>query len=553
MVSMLRSGVAALLISALFIVIGSPALAEDVTISGQTKTVDAVDAYRSSGLLVKYTPAHGASTGTNAWGYEAAVIGGKVVAAEHLVGDMEIPADGYVLSAHGAARLWLKAVAPLGAAVAIDAPPPPPVPAADSVTIGSASTPLDDTDAYRAYNSLIRYTPASGATTGTNQWGYEAAVVDGEIVAVEHLVGNMAIPPNGYVLSGHGADRLWLKEHAVEGATVVLDGGSGPGDPPAPVTEERWLEAAPNCTEFYVEVTHQKRTNTWQWDGTQWVESWSGWGTHHVENRGATAADCPSLDDPLPASVALPDIQIKNLDKCGAGDLDLTGGDCFMIVPSAPFVADFPHLEGRKLLKFPVLTMNVGEGRLEIVADRSSHSSDDWVTYQHYYDTGGSRVATRQVENVDYYFAGDGHDHWHFTDFDDYRITELDGTPVGSAEKHGYCIFDNTSYTPFKGLPNVPGEAFYTYEETCAQGLPQAVSIIHGLSKGWGDTYPATLPDQALDITDVPDGRYLVSVTADDLGAVTEVSDGNNTASIEVTIQGDEVITHPETATGGLL
>ena len=42
------------------------------------------------------------------------------------------------------------------------------------------------------------------------------------------------------------------------------------------------------------------------------------------------------------------------------------------------------------------------------------------------------------------------------------------------------------------------------------------------------------------------------SVTADDLGAVTETNENNQTASIEVTIQGDEVTTHPETATGGL-
>ena len=39
---------------------------------------------------------------------------------------------------------------------------------------------------------------------------------------------------DGYVLSGHSASRLWLQLHAVEGATVVLNGGSGPGDPPAP-------------------------------------------------------------------------------------------------------------------------------------------------------------------------------------------------------------------------------------------------------------------------------------------------------------------------------
>jgi hypothetical protein len=554
-----KLAVAVLLILSL-LVLAPPASAgpDDLTVAGQAETLDGTDVYRGANMLVMYTPAYGASTGTNAWGFEAAVVAGKVVAVAHLEGDMTIPAEGYVLSGHGDARKWLLAHAEVGADVVLDAPPPPPPPPpppADAVSIDGAVRALDGTDVYRGSNDLIRYTPAHGASTGTNAWGFEAAVSQGKVIAVEHLVGDMPIPSDGYVLSGHSASRLWLQLHAEVGATVDLGGedpGPDPGDPPPPGEENRWLEGDANCTEFYVPVTHQKRTSTWAWDGSQWVETWGDWMTHHTENRGATADDCPTLDDPLPASVALPDIQIKNLDKCGAGDLDLTGGDCFMIVNPGPYVSDFPHLEGRKLLKFPVLTMNVGEGKLEIIANRTSHYADDWVAYQHYFDAAGNKVATREVPGIEFYFAGDGHDHWHFTDFDDYRITKLDGTPVGTAEKHGYCIFDNTSYTPFKGLPNVPAEPTYTYEETCAQGLPQAISVIHGLSKGWGDTYPATLPDQALDITDVPDGRYLVSVTADDLGAVTEVSDGNNTASMEITIQGDEVTTHPETATGGL-
>ena len=36
-----------------------------------------------------------------------------------------------------------------------------------------------------------------------------------------------------------------------------------------------------------------------------------------------------------------------------------------------------------------------------------------------------------------------------------------------------------------------------------------------GLSVGWGDTYPLTLPDQYIDITAVTPGRYRLNVTAD--------------------------------------
>ena len=548
--------------------VSAPASAgpNDLTVDGQPTTLDATNAYRSANSLVMYTPDFGDTTGTNEWGYEVAVVDGKITDAEHLKGNMPIPDNGFVLSGHGEARVFLYVNAQVGDEVVLDAPapppppPPPPPPApADGVTVnGTETRALDGTDVYRKSGFLVRYTPAYGATTGTNQWGYEVAVVGGKVIAAENLVGNMEIPQDGYVLSGHGASRVWLFLNAKEGSTVALGDDEpppppvDPGDPPAAVTEERFLEDDPNCTAYTVTVTHQKRTNSWQWDGTEWVDNWSKWMTHHVEDRGATAEDCPVLDDGLPANVALPDIQIKNLDKCGRGDLDLTGGDCFMIVNPGPYVSDFPHLEGRKLLKFPVLTMNVGDGPMEIVANRTSHYEEDWVAYQRYFDAAGNEVAVREIPEVEFYFAGDGHDHWHFTDFDDYRIETLDGNVVGSAEKHGYCLYSNTSYTPMKGLPGVPDVPTYTYEDTCGQGLPQAISIIQGLDKGWGDTYPATLPDQVLDITDVPDGRYRVSVTADDLGAVTELNENNQTVSMEITIQGDEVTTHPETATGGL-
>ena len=507
--------------------------------------------YRSSNTLIRYTEN---PSGTNAWGFEAAVVDDKITEVEHLVGGLEVPAGGYVLSGHGDARVWLKDNAAVGATVSTDAPPPPPPPPApaNSVTVGGENRALDGTDVYRASGYLVRYTPSHGATTGTNEWGVEVAVVDGKITKVEHLVGNMEIPSNGYVLSGHGYSRIWLYLNGDVGTNVSLGDEVVKPPKPEPVVEQRWQEAEPNCTDFTVTVTHQKRTNSWEWNGSEWVDSWSDWMTHHTEDRGATAEDCPVLDNGIPSSAALPDIRIKNLDKCGRGDLTLTGGDCFMIVNPGPYVSDYPQLEGRKLLKFPVLTFNVGDGPAEIVANRTSHYEEDWVAYQHYYDTDGTEVAVREVPGVEFYFAGDGHDHWHFTDFDDYWIESLDGAKVGTAEKHGYCLYSNTSYTPYIGLPGVPDEPTYTYENTCGQGLPEGISIIHGLDRGWGDTYPASLPDQVIDITDVPDGRYKVGVHADGLGAVTESDETNNIATIEVTIEGDEVTTHPETVTGGL-
>ena len=82
--------------------------------------------------------------------------------------------------------------------------------AADSVTVGTQSHVLNGTNVARSTDYLVKYTPAFGTSTKTNQYGFEATVVDGKVTKIADGVGNMAIPTNGFVLSGHGTSRTWL-------------------------------------------------------------------------------------------------------------------------------------------------------------------------------------------------------------------------------------------------------------------------------------------------------------------------------------------------------
>ena len=321
--------------------------------------------------------------------------------------------------------------------------------------------------------------------------------------------------------------------------------------PPAPVTVTRSVVDAVSCQALTVVERDEKRTNWWAWDGAAWVESWSLWQTVGSRTRAATAKDCVNLVDVLSSDVLLPDLRIKNLDKCGGYDLSVTNGTCFKIVNPAPHNHDFPLLEGRKLLKFPVITMNVGAGPSEVIADRSGSSANDWKAFQTFYRPNGDRES-RPIPEVQFYFAGDGHQHWHFKDFDSYWIENLDGGVARTAEKHGYCIQDNTRWNGLSGEPRVPAEPVYAGSTSCGAGLPNSLTFIQGVSRGWGDTYDTSLPDQAIDITDLPDGRYRVGITADILGAVRESDDSNNTATMEISISGNTVTTYPSTATGGL-
>lgn len=334
-----------------------------------------------------------------------------------------------------------------------------------SVTVAGQTHALNGVNVYRSTNFLVEYTPAQGATTGTNQYGYEAAVVNGTVTKVANGVGNMAIPSNGFVLSGHGTSRTFLANNAKVGATVALDGESPPPTSPPPTS-------------------------------------------------------------PPPGGTAkLPDLGVRKLTDC-------PHKPCFTIV----------NVNGVKELKFPVVTANVGHGPFEAHGQRSSSTSDDWVGSQTVYYSNGSKV-THNTPGVTFFFAGDGHDHWHIRDLDSYQLLNSNGSQIKIGEKHGFCFEDNTNYRdwPSKGTNGAPRNSVYLEAASCGKGNPSATSIVHGLSVGWGDTYPSSLPNQYIDITGLPDGVYRVQVTSDQANWFQEENDSNNAAWTDVRISGNSV------------
>ena len=77
----------------------------------------------------------------------------------------------------------------------------------------------------RSTDYLVIYNSGKGKTTGTNQWGTEVPF-DNNGVALSAPVygkGNMQIPANGFVLSGHGKQSSWLLENIKKGTKIKLN------------------------------------------------------------------------------------------------------------------------------------------------------------------------------------------------------------------------------------------------------------------------------------------------------------------------------------------
>ncbi|MBO5715029.1 MAG: family 10 glycosylhydrolase [Clostridia bacterium] len=218
--------------------------------SGKRIVVDATNANRSMPMVVYYDYQFGEKTGTNVFGTEMICkfdFENNTFVVESfrpfLSGDDSgsvIPDNGFVLSAYGEGYRALLAVNELfkvGDEVKMVG--------FDYVRFGGTvygtfdhinptketnpnamETATEEFPAFRGTNQTIIYKDGwdykGAAGTGTNVYGFEAAV-DANGIVVELGVNVSKIPEGGYVISGHGVGRDFIRSNVVLGATIVLD------------------------------------------------------------------------------------------------------------------------------------------------------------------------------------------------------------------------------------------------------------------------------------------------------------------------------------------
>jgi hypothetical protein len=124
----------------------------------------------------------------------------------------------------------------------------------------------------------------------------------------------------------------------------------------------------------------------------------------------------------------------------------------------------------RRLLRFDTVLMNRGGGDL-VVGDRSDPNNP----------------------YAPYFVFHACHGHYHIRNFSTYELLTLDGTLVVAGTKQGFCFEDS-----FKYEDGGKSSGFDCHDQ--------------GISAGWGDWYYKQLVGQWIDITGVPEGRYIVRV-----------------------------------------
>jgi Lysyl oxidase len=196
---------------------------------------------------------------------------------------------------------------------------------------------------------------------------------------------------------------------------------------------------------------------------------------------------------------------------------------------------------------------NIGDGPLELRAanDAATGTTNAIQEIYTHAGKGGNALSIVSSTTIGMFVFHPAHNHWHMEDFARYELRSINGdgstgAVVAATDKVSFCMIDTDiidSSIPHFGMG---------LSHSCGQNARQGVRV------GWGDTYSASLPDQFIDITTVPDGTYrLVSVADPNTaerpgGRLLEKNDANNAASVDVTVTRTAVTIVPGTQQTGI-
>jgi hypothetical protein len=193
-----------------------------------------------------------------------------------------------------------------------------------------------------------------------------------------------------------------------------------------------------------------------------------------------------------------------------------------------------PESAGDRVLRFDSILMNVGRGTFRVIGRRTSTAEEHFHMVQRIRRTDGTWRKVPSDAVAAWALEEDGHPHWHTQAVERYRLFRLpepfaNGAKVGV--KRGYCFFDGQRLRP--DLPGASQSVVYPFgscygTENNGVAAEDELFLRVGLSIGWGDEYPWNYAGQWIRIDQVPDGEYLLCLTADPNGHFVERNDQNN-------------------------
>lgn len=188
---------------------------------------------------------------------------------------------------------------------------------------------------------------------------------------------------------------------------------------------------------------------------------------------------------------------------------------------------------------------NFGAGPLEL--HNYSNKGDGTNLYQRVYSTNGH---VRQFLAGSVKFSGT-HGHFHAQKFQDIGLYQRKpngkaGKLVATPPNKGICMVDiengNFGKTDKPVSPlqmDLPGTCdASTHQDPKDPTFPNEPYLQMGITPGFADVYPWFVADQYIDVTHLPDGKYVLKATVNKTRRILESNYSNNTAQACVEIHG---------------
>ncbi|MFD1149948.1 lysyl oxidase family protein [Saccharothrix hoggarensis] len=204
---------------------------------------------------------------------------------------------------------------------------------------------------------------------------------------------------------------------------------------------------------------------------------------------------------------------------------------------------------GAVRLRFTTSADNIGDGPLLIYGSRASANHPRMTARQAFQSAVDRSIpasygeAQHGIPATMYYEPAPSHAHWHLLDFEHFQLRTPEGDTVVTDRKNGFCLGDR--YATNDLLLNRPGSGSGPAAELaetlrmnrCGHHAPEALTVVQGISVGYGDDYLHTVDFQWLDISDVPSGRYDVVNVVNGDRSLMEKSYTNNASSLAISVQ----------------
>jgi hypothetical protein len=189
-------------------------------------------------------------------------------------------------------------------------------------------------------------------------------------------------------------------------------------------------------------------------------------------------------------------------------------------------------------LGFRSAVSNVGSGPLIVAGSRPDAGTSTMTVDQFVDRTRGPQLPVRGVGQMEY-AVSPSHSHWHFLQFDRYQLQSYELRRAGSDrvlvadQKTGFCLGDR--YRVPLTLPRAPIQPVYTGR--CGLAQPGLLTMLEGISVGYGDDYSGFLEGQDLPLDGLPDGRYLLVHRVNVGRRLQELSYTNDAASVALDLR----------------